>query len=98
MKKKILLILLLLIMPVMLLCGCGKISRSDDFTSEKNNRFVYVKSYTIDNNTEFRILADKETKVMYLYYYSIENNGKTYSGLTVMLNADGTPMLWEGEL
>lgn len=98
MKKKILLILLLLIMPVMLLCGCGKVPKSNDFTSEENSRFVYVKEYTIDNDASFKILVDKETRVMYLY--KISNSGSNFgtAGLTVMLNADGTPMLWEGEL
>lgn len=93
MKKKILFILLLLIMPVMLLCGCSEVPKSEDFTSEENSRFVYVKEYTIDNDTKFEVLVDRETKVMYLC--RISGYG---GGLTVMLNADGTPMLWEGEL
>lgn len=97
MKKNLFLILLILIMPVFILCGCGEIPKSEDYASEGNTRFVYVKEYTVDNDTRFKILVDKETKVMYLYYSSM-GSSRGYAGLTVMLNADGTPMLWEGEL
>lgn len=98
MNKKIFCLLLLLIMPVMVLCGCKEVPISDDYTIEENDRFVYVKEYAIDEDTAFKILMDKETKVMYLYYFSYLSNGKTMTGMTVMLNADGTPMIWEGEL
>lgn len=91
-------LLLLLILPVMLLAGCGEVPASPDYTVEENNRFVYVKGYEIDNNSQFKIFVDKETKVMYLYYIDYINNGKVYSGITIMLNPDGTPMIWQGEL
>ena len=81
----------------MLLCGCGEVPQSKDFTSEKNSRFVYVKEYTYGDNDSLKILVDKETRVMYLYKYNGNGNATT-AGLTVMLNADGTPMLWDGEL
>ena len=84
MKKKILFILLLLIMPVMLLCGC--VSEESE-TNGGADRFKKVHYENCD------ILIDRETKVMYLC--RISGYG---GGLTVMLNADGTPMLWEGEL
>ena len=100
MRKKLLCLLLVLIMPVMVLAGCGKIPVSDDFTIEETSRFVFVKEYIInkENHSYFRILVDKETKVMYLYKVDAENAHSGNAGLTVMLNADGTPMLWEGEL
>lgn len=43
------------------------------------------------------ILVDTETKVCYLQYGETVNftTGASYSGITVMLNADGTPKLWE---
>ena len=91
-------LLLLLLLPVILLAGCGKVPQSDDFTSEENNRFIFVKRYDVSNDDYFKILVDKETKVMYLY--KVSSGGSTYAtaGLTVMLNPDGTPMLWQGEL
>lgn len=62
----------------MLLSGCGASS------SAMNGRFVQVES-----TGAYSILVDTETNVMYLRYYV----GYKY-GITVLLNADGTPMLW----
>ena len=39
-----------------------------------------------------KIYVDKETNVMYWYIY-----GGYHAGLTVMLNSDGTPMLYDFE-
>ena len=48
--------------------------------------------HTLDDR--YSILVDKETGVCYLEYdYSIGYHG--YYGITVMLNADGTPKIWE---
>ena len=84
MRKKLLCLLLVLIMPVMVLFGC---SNSPAEENGGYDRFKVV-SYEAGN-----IYIDKETKIMYLWV----KNGYG-GGLTVMLNADGTPMLWEGEL
>jgi uncharacterized lipoprotein YehR (DUF1307 family) len=97
MKKKLLMLLLVLIMPAMLLTGCGKIPQTENFTSEENTRFIYVKEYTYGDNDYFKILVDKETRVMYLYKRHRNGEAST-AGLTALLNADGTPMLWEGKL
>ena len=85
-------LLLLLLLPVMLLAGCGDI-RSDDYVSVEQDRFVEVKNYYSATGCDYTIVVDKETKVMYLMFL-IGYKG----GLTVMLNSDGTPMLWQGEL
>lgn len=62
----------------MLLCGCGASS------SAMNGRFVQVES-----TGAYSILVDTETNVMYFRYV----DGYSY-GITVLMNADGTPMLW----
>lgn len=44
----------------------------------------------------YSILVDKETNVCYLEYKATNSiGGLTYYGITVMLNADGTPKIWE---
>ena len=96
MKKKLISLLLVLVMPMLVLCGCNSIPQNDNYVLQENARFVYVSEYTINEKEEFKILVDKETRVMYLYYEGY--SGHYYAGLTVMLNADGTPMLYEGEL
>lgn len=68
----------------MLLCGC---SSEDPLLggSAMNGRFV-----TVETESNYSIIVDTKTNVMYLKY----NPGPYDSGITVLLNADGTPMLW----
>lgn len=90
MGKKIFCLLLLLIMPVMVLCGCSDTISNDIGTEYKVGNVYLVK---VEDSKSFAIFVHKETRVMYLA------NTETYRfGLSVMLNTDGTPMLWEGEL
>lgn len=87
MRKKIFCLLLILLLPVCLLfAGCGNAEKN----YSKESMFVVVESLNIDCNCIIYIVVNKDTKVMYMTQYK--------GGTTVMLNADGTPMLWEGEL
>jgi hypothetical protein len=52
----------------------------------------YVLVYT-DTYFNCEIVYDKDTKVM----YSISNGTYNRGTLTVLLNADGTPKIWEGD-
>lgn len=45
----------------------------------------------VESELNYSIYADKDTGVMYLVY---QRNG---TGCTVMLNADGTQKIWQGE-
>lgn len=89
MKKKLFSLFLILIIPICLLfSGCG-INKAPSYEND-TGRLVLV--YSQNDKTQC-ILVDKETRVMYLWCH-IGNGG----GLTAMLNPDGTPMIWEGEL
>lgn len=68
----------------MLLCGCSSEPPSNG-DSAMNGRFVAV-----ETNGYYSIVVDTETNVMYLQF----NSGLYRYGITVLLNADGTPMLW----
>lgn len=65
----------------LLIAGCGNINVSE----EHGEKLMLVES-----GGGYGILADKDTGVMYLF---IENGG----GITVMLNTDGTPKIWQGK-
>ena len=72
---------LILIFTPLFLTGC-----SEESSEINSNRF-----YTLYYNDEI-ILVDKETKVMYLWVK------KGYgAGLTVMLDVDGKPLIYDGE-
>lgn len=86
MKKKLFCLLLILILPILLLSGCDKKARYN--TSE----LVAISYDNIDNGCTI-IFVHKKTKVMYLY---VKN--RKGAGLTVMLDSDGKPLLYKGEL
>ena len=88
MKKKILLILLLLIMPVMVLCGCASEAKSS--SSDNEHLFVAVDYFYVDSSYDYHVLVNKRTRVMYLS----QDNG----GIVVMVDAEGKPLLWKGDL
>lgn len=93
MKKKIISLLLLLVIPTALLCGCKTIETYPYKTIQSGDRFVIIKELTTHANTVYVEMYDKTTKVMYVYVKLGESGS-----LTVMLNADGTPLLWDEEL
>jgi len=79
--------LAVVLLSTALLIGCG--SSSVRATGNMFDR------HPID--ADHSILVDRETKVCYLEYGHSANftNGSAWGGITVMLNADGTPKLWE---
>lgn len=81
MKKKILAAILT---ATLLIAGC---SDTENVSAGQDNTMVLVES-----ELNYSIYADKDTGVMYLYIGSVSGGG-----LTVMLNADGTPKIWQGE-
>lgn len=81
MKKKILVAILA---AILLIAGCSDMV---NVSEGQDNTMVLVES-----GQEYLIYADNDTGVMYLYI-TISTGG----GLTVMLNADGTPKIWQEE-
>lgn len=81
MKKKILAAILAITLPI---AGC---SDTANVSAGQDNTMVLVES-----ERDYGIYADKDTGVMYLYMWSGPG-----CGLTAMLNADGTPKIWQGE-
>lgn len=89
MKKKLLAVVLALAM-MFALVGCGEKTENGNKIERVANNITLVRVVT---GKDFRIYVHTETRVMYIAYdtpYSM--------GLSVMLDADGKPLLWEGEL
>lgn len=93
--KKIVVILVLCIIIVFCLVGCKSLEIEKDEEEvmhvDLETLFVVIKLH--NGLVAGEILVHKETKVMYL--------GRAYGnggGLTVMLDENGKPLLWEGEL
>lgn len=71
------------------LSGCSGGNFNTEYENDENNgRFRKV--YTEYPNT---IYVDSETNVMYFWHC-----GGYSGGLTVMVNENGQPLIWKGEL
>lgn len=88
--KRILSVILLIIICCFMFVGCG---RKNDVikTTELDSRFKIIND-TNDGLGYSQIIVDTETGVMYLF------RGEGYrGGLTVMVDADGKPLIYEGD-
>lgn len=89
MKKKLIAAMVVATMAVSMV-GCDEsIVENADTVTESTARF---ERHTLDDS--YSILVDKETGVCYLEYDHC-GGYDGYYGITVMLNADGTPKIWE---
>lgn len=79
------LLLLACIIVCLLLTGCGTTPVEDQETSPAS-MFVIV-----EHTSGWKVVYHRETKVMYTVSWSGYNLGN----FTVMVNPDGSPMLWE---
>ena len=88
--KKFLAIILLIMICCFMFVGCD---RKNDVTTttELDSRFKIIKD-TNDGLGYCNIIVDTETGVMYLFRGAADRGG-----LTVMLDADGNPLIYEGE-
>lgn len=84
MKK--LCILLVAFMLSMSLLGCKNEKPGQDEPS-KSSRFVTVE----DKSLIYRIVADKETGVM----YALSIGGYNAGNFTLLVDQDGKPLIWE---
>lgn len=82
MKRKLAYILIL---SMLLLSGCQKVESVDD-NNKDTSMFVEV-----EQTGYWKIVYHKETKVM----YAVSCGSYNYGNLTVLVDADGKPMLWE---
>ena len=78
------------------LCGCGenKMPFEEHETFSISDRFVCISEQEEAFNTSYYIYVDRKTRVMYL----AQGGGVYTSGMTAILNADGTPELYDGDL
>lgn len=89
--KRLIALLMAIALCACLLVGCGGSSVSTSSAYNENAPSMFI---TIENVSEsWRVVYHKDTKVMYVISGGSYNRGT----FTVMLNPDGTPMIWEGE-
>lgn len=73
-----------------LLCGCSKNNPpTDDKSYDEESMFVICESSSF--NKCWDIVYHKDTKVM----YAVSRGGYNSGNFTLLVNPDGSPMLWE---
>ena len=80
-------ICILLCLTILFLCGCG--TQNGEKSEEQTPMFVVVEGNTLGS---YLIVYHRDTKVMYTISNGINNAGC----FTVLLNSDGSPMIWGG--
>ncbi len=86
MSKRIYLIMILILISMVTLSGCMPTKVSHD------KEPVYVSRFQVIEDTyDWRIVADRETKVMYAVSNGVYNRG----AFTLLVDAEGKPLLWK---
>ncbi len=84
--------LLIMILFVLLLTGCGKTIEPQKPTQE-SDMFVYIQKADTFNGRFYDVVYQRDTKVMYTVSHNTYNQGS----FTLLVNPDGSPMLYKGE-
>ena len=83
---RIAVVLLAVVILALSLCACSKVESKAD--SDEPSMFV-----KIENVGVWLVVYHRDTKVMYV----VSNGGYNAGDFTVLLNPDGTPMLYSGD-
>lgn len=84
MKK---LLMTAVICALLAVSGCGE-TAVEDTQPVDVSRFV-----VIEGVAQWWVVADRETKVM----YAVSRGGYNLGNFTLLVDADGKPLLWEGD-
>lgn len=71
------------------LVGCSANPAEKTYTDDIPSRFVII-----EQSNTWRIAVDQETKVM----YTVSDGSYNRGNFTMLVDSDGTPLLYEGEL
>lgn len=89
MKKRLIKAAAISVLAVGLLTGCAASTAIPAETEASRSTFAVIEGNVM---SAYCVLYDTTTGVMYVMSHGSYNNGT----FTVMLNADGTPRIWEG--
>lgn len=90
MKKRVAVVVYILALVIaMTACAWSEVEKTYDEDSDDPIISMFVE---VEGNSEFRVLYHRETKVM----YAVSVGGYNRGNFTVLVNPDGSPMLYEG--
>lgn len=89
-KLKKLSLLVVLLLVALLVCSCGTTTVcSEKDTKAESNTSMFIKLETTEN---WIVVYHKDTRVM----YAVSNDAYIQGIFTMLVNADGTPMIYGG--
>ena len=86
--KKIFAVLATLMLGVTI-AGCSPNPAETTYVDDVPSRFVII-----EKSGNWSVVADQEAKVM----YAVSAGSYNYGTFTMLVDSDGTPLLYEGEL
>lgn len=91
MKKHVAVVVYILSLVIaMTACTWSEVEKAYDEDSDEPIISMFVE---VEQNGNFRVLYHKETKVMYV----VSNSTYNYGNFTLLVNPDGSPMIYGGE-
>ena len=81
-------IILICIACMVLLCGCS-VAKTEKANEKQENISMFVE---VEQAMNWKVVYHKETKVMYV----VSDGSYSRGAFTLLVNADGTPMLYKG--
>lgn len=92
MKKKVLALIFSVTVLSTVLAGCDDVAETEKTynTKAEDLKSMFVE---VEQAINWRIVYDKETKVM----YAVSNGGYNRGTFTLLVDENGNPKLWDGE-
>lgn len=88
---------LLMITPIFNLFACKSYNENyNDYQPTQGSIFICVEKYEDPYLGDIKILVDKKTRIMYMYYWENSNNDYGVSGITILYDSDGKPKKYNG--
>lgn len=87
MMTKLIAIFMAIALCACLFAGCSGMLEANEDVSQSSSFII------VEDGDSYYIVYHKDTKVM----YSFSTSGYNCGSLCLLVNADGTPMIWEGE-
>ena len=89
-EMKKIMVMCALIMCLLLTSCNATVSTEEQYSGKDTKKSMFI---IVEETTNWDVVYHKETKVMYVVSRGAYNQG----AFTLLVNADGTPMIWDGE-
>ena len=89
MKKAIGLIMAVMMAATLAACG-SEVEKADSSVGDPETKSMFVQ---VECAGSWEVVYHRDTKVM----YSVSDSGYNHGNFTLLVNADGTPMIYRGD-